>query len=82
MMIEDKLKATDWEATDTAVAEQVSVLIGSMNIHCHIAQLFTGGGDEFEIFCFPGGEGKLSPVAGGPGEVKAVRARAARRHRH
>ena len=24
MMIEDKLKATDWEATDVAVAEQVS----------------------------------------------------------
>ena len=23
MMIEDKLKATDWEATDVAVAEQV-----------------------------------------------------------
>ena len=24
MMIEDKLKATDWEATDVAVAEQVA----------------------------------------------------------
>ena len=24
MMIEDKLKATDWEATDVAVAEQVT----------------------------------------------------------
>ena len=25
MMIEDKLKATDWEATDVAVAEQVDI---------------------------------------------------------
>ena len=56
-MIEDKLKATDWEATDTAVAEQVSVLnLNRFNehscSHCTV-QLSTGrsvGGRVLNIF--------------------------------
>ena len=54
-MIEDKLKATDWEATDTAVAEQVSVLhLNRINEHsCSHCTVQTGksvGGRVLNIF--------------------------------